>query len=358
MAVVNTALAVEVVRWCDELCVSWRAAVDARARLGKVKAQDYIMKFEMKLCDACVACEAGRDGVIALLGVVAEDLPRAVQARQVRQVAASVSGDGDANDTSEESGRGGLATVDSLLRLVVEASGVAKAEGWGCKDLLDAVTKDVVSFAKSVGVETRLAPTPWAPGLGSRRTQRRRRPADQSIDGVQGSTVASRNNRIDAARRRRLAGSGSGGAGGGGEGIGGRKSVHRPGDVVRIQGGGLPGQSVRRSGVGGSGYGRRGGAARGRGAARDIENHGLVLRPMPEVNSSSGSGASGGGPRSLPPNRQIGGKTRRTFKAPRLVQRGRGGARPPPDVMRTTPSDLDKFGVSSRRYPLTANPFA
>ena len=69
--VVNMGLATEVVTFCDALCMSWRAACDARERLRKVKAQSYIDKFESKLADACVECEEALDGVKACLLVVA-----------------------------------------------------------------------------------------------------------------------------------------------------------------------------------------------------------------------------------------------------------------------------------------------
>ena len=61
MAVVNIGLATEVLKFCDELCVNWKSAVESRDRLGKVKAQSYIDKYESKLCDACVASEAALD---------------------------------------------------------------------------------------------------------------------------------------------------------------------------------------------------------------------------------------------------------------------------------------------------------
>ena len=51
MSLINIGLAVEVVKWCDELCLGWKLVNECRDHLDKVKAQSYIDKYEMKLCD-------------------------------------------------------------------------------------------------------------------------------------------------------------------------------------------------------------------------------------------------------------------------------------------------------------------
>ena len=54
----------------------------------------------------------------------------------------------------------------------MQASSIAQNEGWQCPDLLEAVTRDVVTFSKEMGIESRVAPTSWAPATSSsRRTQ-------------------------------------------------------------------------------------------------------------------------------------------------------------------------------------------
>ena len=187
---VNIGLATEVVTFCDALCVSWRSACAARARLAQVKAQSYIDRFESKLCDACVACENALDGVKACLAVATEDVP-AERARR-RQRAARRGGfggeggaaageqeeeeeDEEEDGEEEESAAAGAATIAALLRLVSQAAMVARAEGWDCEDLLDAVSKDVVTFARNVGLPSRLAPSPWLPGRGKKVKSRVRR---------------------------------------------------------------------------------------------------------------------------------------------------------------------------------------
>ena len=161
-----------------------------RARLAQVKAQSYIDRFESKLCDACVACENALDGVKACLAVATEDVP-AERARR-RQRAARRGGfggeggaaageqeeeeeDEEEDGEEEESAAAGAATIAALLRLVSQAAMVARAEGWDCEDLLDAVSKDVVTFARNVGLPSRLAPSPWLPGRGKKVKSRVRR---------------------------------------------------------------------------------------------------------------------------------------------------------------------------------------
>ena len=134
--VVNISLAVEVVKWCDELCIEWRLVNDCRTHLDKVKAQSYIDKYEMKLCEASIGCEKALQSVTALIEVAHD--PRV-------------------------NGGGGVMAVVTLLDLVLQASHIARSEGWQCPDLLDAVSRDVVTFSKEMGIESRIAPTAWAP---------------------------------------------------------------------------------------------------------------------------------------------------------------------------------------------------
>jgi hypothetical protein len=104
--------------------------------LDKVKAQSYIDKYEMKLCEAGMTCETAFQNVQALVGV--------------------------ANDARVKS-HGGVTSVVTLLELVVQASTIARREGWLCPDLLEAVSCDVSTFAKEMGIESRLTPSVWAP---------------------------------------------------------------------------------------------------------------------------------------------------------------------------------------------------
>ena len=136
MSLINIGLAVEVVKWCDELCLGWKLVNECRDHLDKVKAQSYIDKYEMKLCDATIDTETAYESVKALVNVASDT--------RVRQ-------------------SGGVTTVVSLLELVVQAAGIAKTEGWKCSDLLEAVSRDVITFSKEMGIESRLAPTAWAP---------------------------------------------------------------------------------------------------------------------------------------------------------------------------------------------------
>lgn len=214
MAVVNIGLATEVLKFSDELCVNWKMAVESRKRLDKVKAQSYIDKFESKLCDACVACEAALDGVKACLAVATEDKP------------SSQGADGYGSSEEDHGGSAaGAATIAALLRLVIQAAGVARSEGWGCADLLDAVSRDVVTFSKNVGLPSRLAPSPWLPG---------RRKAESRVSKNLASSAAAKFNK-NAYGKGRGAGTPflavSNGAS--------RRVVHRPKDAVRLQSGKL-----------------------------------------------------------------------------------------------------------------------
>ena len=67
--IINVGLAVEVVKWCDELCLGWKSANECRGHLDKVKAQSYIDKYEMKLCEAGMTCETSFQNVQALISV-------------------------------------------------------------------------------------------------------------------------------------------------------------------------------------------------------------------------------------------------------------------------------------------------
>lgn len=221
MARVNVGLATEVVTFCDALCMSWRQACEARLRLAQVKAQSYIDKFESKLCDACVACEEALDGVRACLAVATEDLPL-VRARQ--REARNDDAEGGKGEEDEESAAG-TATIAALLRLVSQAAMVARAEGWSCKDLLDAVSKDVVTFARNVGLPSRLSPTPWLPGRGQKVKSRVKR------DGAAVSAGHSQLRNRMGVRGRSSRSALVGAAGGNGSTV---RSVHRPKDVVRL----------------------------------------------------------------------------------------------------------------------------
>lgn len=142
---INIGLAVEVVKHCDELCLGWQLVNECRDHLNKVKAQSYIDKYEMKLCEATITCEAALQSVRTLIAVAQDE-------RVKRE--------------------GGVLAVVTLLDLVVQASSIAQNEGWQCPDLLEAVTRDVVTFSKEMGIESRVAPTSWAPASSSsRRTQ-------------------------------------------------------------------------------------------------------------------------------------------------------------------------------------------
>jgi hypothetical protein len=141
---VNIGLAIEVVKWADELVLSWKSVNDCRDHLNKVKAQSYIDKYEMKLCESTIACETALTSINALIEVAQDD-------RVQRE--------------------GGVLTVVTLLDLISQASNVAKSDGWQCTDLLEAVSRDVVNFAKEMGIESRVAPTSWAPA-SSKRGQR------------------------------------------------------------------------------------------------------------------------------------------------------------------------------------------
>ena len=133
-------MAVEVVKWCDELCLGWRSVNDCRDHLDKVKAQSYIDKYEMKLCEASIDCETAFESVKALINVANDN--------RVRE-------------------SGGVSSIIALLELVVQAAGIAKSEGWKCPDLLEAVSRDVITFSKEMGIASRLAPTAWAPASHS-----------------------------------------------------------------------------------------------------------------------------------------------------------------------------------------------
>ena len=101
------------------------------------------------------------------MAVVTEDMPRhtAIQQRLDGQNRRDCSEEED-DDGGErlKKSAAGTATIAALLRLVSQAAKVARAEGWGCQDLLDAVTRDVITFANNVGLPSRLAPSPWLPG--------------------------------------------------------------------------------------------------------------------------------------------------------------------------------------------------
>ena len=47
MSLINIGLAVEVVKWCDELCLGWKLVNECRDHLDKVKAQSYIDKYDI-----------------------------------------------------------------------------------------------------------------------------------------------------------------------------------------------------------------------------------------------------------------------------------------------------------------------
>jgi len=181
--IINVGLAVEVVKWCDELCLGWKSANECRGHLDKVKAQSYIDKYEMKLCEAGMTCETSFQNVQALISV-------AKDARVKRQ--------------------GGVTAVVTLLDLVVQASTIAQSEGWLCPDLLEAVSRDVSTFAKEMGIESRLTPTAWAPAARgnsntkSLTTKTFKRTTKPSVRVARSGSGASSSMSCNGTRRRRV----------------------------------------------------------------------------------------------------------------------------------------------------------